>query len=190
MTTMLAGLLAGCSDFSMETGAQQFTFSFDGDASGWRADGSDLDDPPVEWSIALATDAAASGSGSMKFFLDNMNDAGKIWIERAFSVQPNTTYDVTIRYKLRTRDYGEINLWPLLASAGSTDPETIADFETRGDTGNRASSDIGYTWVDRELRVSGRSSENGTLWIALGVWGTWETPRTYWIDNLSIAIDP
>jgi hypothetical protein len=30
----------------------------------------------------------------------------------------------------------------------------------------------------------------GELWLALGVWGTFETPRTYSIDDVAVVFTP
>lgn len=32
------------------------------------------------------------------------------------------------------------------------------------------------------------SGNDGTLYIDIGIWGTWETGRVYYIDNVRITI--
>jgi hypothetical protein len=64
----------------------------------WNANGTDLDNPPVEWSIQRTQEMVKDGNSSLKFHLVNHNDQGKIWIERFFVVKSNHLYQVNVRY--------------------------------------------------------------------------------------------
>lgn len=166
------------------------TFGFDQDLEGWTPDGTDLDDPPVDWSIEWTSDPSASGGGSVEFFLDNINDQGKIWIERAFDLEPNTTYDVELAYAFGTSDWGAINLWTIIAGVHVEPPETREDLTFQEDTGHGAEEDLGLVWTDRAYELTATTGEDGRLWVAIGVWGTWETPRTYFVDDVELTFTP
>lgn len=77
---------ASCSLLNMPQAMTFFERGFDG----WTANGTDLDNPPDQWSIEPPQDMASKGKTSLKFYLDNVNDAGKIWIERSFNVEPQS----------------------------------------------------------------------------------------------------
>lgn len=49
-----------------------------------------------------------------------------------------------------------------------------------------ATSQAGFTWVRKEYRFSAVPSTAGELWFAIGVWGTSEFARTYYIDNVEL----
>ncbi|MFH1221207.1 MAG: hypothetical protein V1694_12250 [Candidatus Eisenbacteria bacterium] len=46
---------------------------------------------------------------------------------------------------------------------------------------------MGYLWTGKQYTIDRRSSANGKLYVSIGVWGTWETPRTYYVDFVYIA---
>ena len=66
----------------------------------------------------------------------------------------------------------------------------LAVARTNVETGNGAGTDVGFLWSPKEFTRTGRSSAGGTLHVLLGVWGTWETPRTYYLDSLRVRIMP
>jgi len=165
-----------------------FSFGFEDGLQGWMPDGTDLTDPPVEWSVTHAVGTAHSGAGSVKLYLNNVNDAGKIWLERPFAVEPLGRYRIRLEFQFGTSDMGDVNLWSVIAGAGPIDPEGAGAFETVGDTGG--GEDPGPAWSGRTVAVTGVSGADGVLWVALGVWGTYEVARTYYIDDLRVTIEP
>jgi hypothetical protein len=183
--------LIACADDS--TGPDEtvrFETSFESGLDGFAPDGTDLDDPPVEWSIERTDQHADEGEWSVRLDLDNLNDAGKIWIERPFSLEPGATYDVDVSYAFGTSDFGDINLWTLIAGVTSLDPETVSDLVFQGETGTGEDEDLGVVWLEKSHAFSATASPAGELWVSLGVWGTWETHRTYYLDDLSIVFTP
>jgi hypothetical protein len=67
---------------------QSAFFSFEGSLQGWGAQTLDLQagDQLEPWSITSDPGAPFDGASSARFFLDNLNGAGKIWLERAFTL--------------------------------------------------------------------------------------------------------
>ena len=162
-------------------------YSFEAGMEGWTVRGTDLGDPPIAWEIARSTDRADTGATSVRFRLANLNDQGKIWIERRYEVAPDQEYDVTLTFDLASADYGSINLWRVLAGAGPESPMVAADLRSAQDTGNGAASDTGFQWVERTVTVRTRSDEDGEIFVYVGIWGTSEFTRTYYVDDLQVT---
>jgi hypothetical protein len=122
--------------------------------------------------------------------LDNLNDAGKIWVEREFdSLEPNTTYEVTVSFAFATEDFGTINLWRIIAGVTTDAPEDADDLEFQGETGNGEDEDVGYQWLDKTYTFTAETDAAGELWVSVGIWGTFEVVRTYFVDDLQVRFE-
>jgi hypothetical protein len=108
------------------------TFSFENGLEGWTPKATDIDHPPVTWSIESSLDHASDGTRSAKFELENLNDAGKIWLERPFSVQPNQSYHVIVQFSFGTGDWGDLNHWTIIAGVRSSPAVTPSDLTYQG----------------------------------------------------------
>ncbi len=174
--------------------AEVHRYSFEEGMEGWAAAGLDLehDGGTIQWSIERSQERATEGDTSLKFFMDNVNDAGKIWIERGFAVESGRTYSVSVRYAFASADFGSFNLWTIIAGAMPTKPETRDDLQPafQDDTGNGMDSDSGYLWLEKTYGFNVNPGSDGMLWVIIGVWGTWETPRAYFIDDVEVTIRP
>jgi hypothetical protein len=168
--------------------APSATFSFESGLEGWTPKGTDLSDPPIQWSIESSSDRASDGTHSAKFELSNLNDAGKIWLERPFAVQPNHSYHVTVQLSLGTQDFGQANLFEIIAGVRTTPAVDRNDLTYQDHTGNGADHDVGYQWLEKSYDFYLMSGADGTFYIDIGIWGTWETLRTYYMDNVRITI--
>ncbi len=196
MASALAALtLSGCSGgggIGLPDGTQQF--SFESDLQGWSTDATDVRDegnPPAvaTWSITRSPERARDGSASLKLTANNLTDAIKIWVERPFSVQPNTRYQVTIQFAFASADWGDFGLWRIIAGATPASPEDRDDLTFQGETGNGADADQGYQWLEKSYTVTATSGADGKLYVALGVWGTFEVEKTYYLDNVRITLN-
>ena len=178
------------------------TFSFEVDLEGWAAGSADLafgnctgasqGNCTVSWSVERTTELARNGQASVKMSLDNLNDAGKIWIERSFDATPGRTYLVHLAFAVASADFGSVNHWGILAGAMNSRPAAGESLTTvvRGDTGNGLDSAGGYVWLQKGYDCLVRAGPDGHVWVVVGVWGTWEGPRTYYIDSVNVAIEP
>lgn len=195
-----AGVLAlgvmACSDPSGPIPPREENWSFEAGMEAWTAAAADIHvgGTPIDWWARLSTARASHGSRSVEIYMDNRTDAAKVWIVRPFAVEPNRDYVVHLNFDFASRDYGDVNLFQLLAGASPTAPvtgaEVLAVARTNMSTGNGAGSDVGFQWSHRYMTKGVRSSPNGSLYILVGVWGTWETPRTYYVDNVSVELTP
>jgi hypothetical protein len=179
----------GCTG-ATDPASRTLVFSFERNMEGWLADGADLKDPPVEWSIERSEDIASHGNMAVRLYLNNVNDAGKIWIERCLTVPDSATYRVHIEYDLASADWGDVNLWTTITGVAATSPESAADLRYQEDTGNGAASNRGFVWSHRSYDFELAPAEGGRMYAFIGVWGTWETARTYYLDNISVSIEP
>ena len=49
-------------------------------------------------------------------------------------------------------------------------------------------TDIGIAWLEKRLSFPFSTDEGQeTAWIALGVQGTWETERSYYLDDVQVV---
>lgn len=166
---------------------QTFGFRFESDLGNFEPDGTDLTDPPVTWSIERSMELAEDGEWSVKFHLENVNDAGKIWLERGFQLNPGRTYDVVLAFDFASADFGNVNLWTIIAGASAINPEDADDLTFQEDTGNGASSDVGFVWERKEYRFTVNAGPDGVIWVSIGVWGTSEFTRDYFVDDVDLA---
>jgi len=163
-----------------------YAFGFEAGMDGWQPNGADLEDPPVQWQIQRSTDTASQGNASLKLFLNNLNDAGKIWVQRPFAVEPYTRYAATVTYKLASSDVGDINAWTLIGAALPHEPGAAGDLQPLGSTalGGRPAP----YWLDGSFTQQVFSGPDGVVWIAVGVWGTYEVARTYYLDDVRVSL--
>ena len=163
------------------------SFSFENSFEGWTPKATDIDHPDLTWSIEPSQDRATDGNRSLRFALENVNDAGKIWIERPFAVHSNNSYHVTVQFSFGTQDWGEANLWNIIAGVRTSPAVTRNDLTYQGDTGG-GSRETGYVWLEKTYDFDLVSGPDGTLYVDIGVWGNWETFRAYYVDNVRITI--
>lgn len=190
LAVLLIGVLLvaiGCAgEVAPVSASYPLSFSFEHDLQGWVAGGADLDNPPVEWSVERSRDIASDGKTSVRLFLNNHNDQGKVWIERSFDVEPGIAYQVRVDYDFASADL-EANLWTLIASVVTQAPGGEGRLTFHGDTGNGARAEDGFVWRHKSYNFRARSGPEGKLYVIIGVWGTSETARTYYLDNIILA---
>ncbi|MBV9868535.1 MAG: hypothetical protein JO316_24540 [Abitibacteriaceae bacterium] len=202
--------LAGCGGSSLDgvntptptpstptTPAGTQVFSFEKSLEGWSAHALDVYDPGqapnappaiARWSVQHSGERATSGHTALKLSLDNLTDAGKVWIERPFSVQANQRYRVNVKYALATADFGDIGLWNLITGVSAQPPRTRDQLMFQGNTGNGSPTDVGYQWLEKTYSFDATSAMNGKLYVTIGVWGTFEVPRAYYLDNVRVTL--
>jgi hypothetical protein len=166
---------------------QSMNFSFEQGMEGWTTNGTDLDNPPDQWSIEPSQDMASKGKTSLKFSMENVNDAGKIWITRSFNVEQETHYQVEVTYRFASADYGDLNLWNIITGVALEPPRTAGELVYQGDTGNGADPDDGWVWQHKTYNFNIRTGPEKELYVTIGIWGTWETHRTYYFDDVEVT---
>jgi hypothetical protein len=162
-------------------------FSFEHDMEGWAVKGTDLDNPPVEWSIQRTQEIVRNGNTALKYYLSNLNDAGKIWIERSFDVKSNSLYQVNVKYSFASADCGDLNLWTIITGVIQEPSQSRDDLVYQEDTGNGCQPGTGYKWLEKSYDFTVESNSSGKLYVIIGIWGTWEAPRTYYVDEVQVS---
>jgi chitodextrinase len=165
-----------------------YTFTFEDGMQGWSAKAIDVDFPNEDWSVSPATDVVYEGTGSVRFYLANYNDAGKVWMETPFYVNPSSLYHVALVYHFASADWGVVNAFRIIAGVLDRPAAVAADLTFQGNTLNSAESDVGFLWLDKSYEFDVVSSAEGKIYVSIGIWGTWETPRTYYVDLVSVTI--
>jgi hypothetical protein len=165
--------------------------SFETDLDGWSIKATQVwGDPPEAWSITRSQDRARDGSTSLKFVLVNINDAEKIWIEKAFAVEPNQIYHVTVEYALATVD--TIDAGPrftTITGVLTNSPNSKEDLRPAfKDEAHNGGSGPGFQWDEKQYEFTVLSSEQGMLYVVIGIWGTWEVAKTYYVDDVRVSI--
>ncbi len=161
-------------------------YSFESGLQDWMPAGVDLTDPVVDWDVSRTDSVASDGGHSVRLHLENLNDQGKVFIERSFDVAPDTAYDVHVTFDFGTADQGDVNLWTILAGATAAEPDSAGALVPRDDTGG--GDGTGVTWIPKDYTTRVTSSEDGKLWVHIGVWGTYEVARTYYVDNVKVEL--
>ena len=166
-----------------------FFFSFEEGMQGWEARATDLElaNSTIDWSITRSQENVKNGSSSLRFILENWNDMGKIWVERSFAVKPDTRYTVKVSYAFASADWGDVNFFTIITGVLHESPTSRDELVYQGETGNGADSNVGYLWLEKSYSFSVESDATGKLCVIVGVWGVWESPRTYYLDNLKIV---
>ena len=178
--------LSGCVDGPPKN-VQSHFFSFEDSMDGWTKDGTDLSDPPINWSVAHSHELASEGNYSVKLYLNNINDAGKIWMETVFNLTSKTQYEVTVSYTFATRDFGDFNLFTLITGVSTTSPEKAEDLTFQGDTGHHQNETQEFIWMEKQFTFTVQTDQKGEVYVNIGVWGTWETTRTYYVDEVNVT---
>jgi hypothetical protein len=97
-------------------------------------------------------------------------------------VDTSADYHVRVSYQLASRDFGDVNLWTIITGALSHPAASVGDLTPQGDTANGYGSDVGPMWMHKSYEFDVQSSEAGKIYVQIGIWGTSEFPRTYYLD--------
>lgn len=168
----------------------EFSFTLDEDLQGWEGVATDTLEPAIDWHARHATDVPESDDSAAEIHLENLNDQGKVWIERPFELDPGVQYEVEVRFDFATADWGAVNLFTMIAGVHPTPPRSADALTFQDDTGNGADESIGHVWQERSYEFSTMAPDHGTVHVAIGVWGTWEASRHYFVDNVSVTFTP
>ncbi|MEK6286274.1 MAG: hypothetical protein AABO57_11075 [Acidobacteriota bacterium] len=168
------------------------SYSFENDFEGWSVNATDVwGAPPLAWSVTRSQDQAKKGSTSVEFFLANSNGAEKIWIEKAFAVEPNQIYHVDVEYALASNEPSTdvASSFTVITGVLAKSPRTRVDLGPAfKDSTRKPDSESGYGWFRKTYEFAVRSDEQGMLHVVIGIWGDWEVRKTYYIDDVHISL--
>ena len=194
MTCLLISVCLSSSLFGADsTGASDEInefFSFENDMEGWTANGTDLEigDGFIDWSIMRSQEMARDGKTSLRFYLQNNNDNGKIWIERPFNVEPHQLYHGSVEYEVATRDSGVC--FELIAGVLKQQPkigdDLIPAYQDDACTGKN--KNVGYKWLSKKYEFTLRTQEEQMVYAVVGIAGNFEVGKIYYFDNVRVTL--
>jgi hypothetical protein len=163
-------------------------YSFENDMEGWSINGTDLN--LDEWAITRSQEMAFDGSTAVKFDLTNNNDQGKIWIEKPFLVEPNRLYEVNVSYSFASAN-SELGTFEIITGVFKQRPATRNDLlPAFRESTNKGNNKPRYTWLDKHYEFAISSGEATSLWVVIGIWGTFEIRNIYYVDSVRVGITP
>lgn len=162
-------------------------YSFENDLEGWTTNSVDLGGGSEEWSIVRSQEVWEDGASSVKFDLNNLNDNAKVWIERAFAVEPRNKYKVSLDYAFRSRDIGDIRGFRIIAGVFRNRPEAGGDLEPAFQE-KTASTHGTWGWLHKSYEFTVKSKKKNALYVIIGVLSTHQAHRNYWVDSVCVTL--
>jgi hypothetical protein len=192
-------LIVQATDAAGNTGTSRISFSiakttniiqnqsFEEGFGDWTSDADVPLDPnnqgqPVEWHISLASNPSHSGLNSLELFIDGSQDDGTIWIEKEIDVPKNSPIHVTLSFWFYSAQKSDAAIAVVCAYTNVANPEAETDFTVLGPANEIAG------WKEYAVIANLYTGSNDRLWVALGISVRWETPMTYYIDDIKIQI--
>lgn len=160
--------------------------SFEEDFGEWTASSDVPLDPnnpgsSVQWHVQRSSSVSNFGGNySAEFFIDGRQDDGTIWLERKISLKPNTQVRFTLSFWFYSDQESFNTLAAIVAYAGTAKPVVEEDFTVVG-TGNEVAG-----WKNYAFNPTVSTDSSGEVHVALGISVRWETPMTYYIDEILI----
>jgi len=159
-------------------------FSFEQDFEGWTPEMAG-----APGAISRSQDRAIDGQTSVKLDLHPPGEVAisAAWIQKGFTLTPNETYQVQVRYFLAARDGGPGFGAGTTTMAGATNspPATLSDALTFSHDFVRSDKSPRYQWLLKEYEFTARTDAVGALSIVTGVidGGIF---ASYYIDGIRI----
>lgn len=138
-------------------------------------------------SVAAATDQASAGVRSVRFDLANPNGQGKVWIMRQVQATPGQSYSAQVSLKLGVAEPAGAAPWKVIAGLQAPEPLLTAQLGFQDETSS-APGNGAFSWVAKSYTVAAKADDEGRLWLTLGIWGTSPGTRTYWVDEVRVAL--
>lgn len=122
-------------------------------------------------SAAVTTGDASEGSSYVRVTLDAGTDF--VWLERAYTLEPNTPYSVTISADLRVFD-------------GAADVRLGAFTGDPDGSGLRSEGPVPESWTRSLTPVPVTSDDQGRVWVAVGMAGVGQA-GAFGVDRLGAS---
>lgn len=165
-----------------------FSDDFEEGLNGWTPDAHVPEDPnnpgnPVAWEIDVSSNQSVSGSQSVRFMIDGLQDDGAIWIERKLSLEPNSVKNVNVTFQFWSPSESFNTIAVVVGYIGDKDPAVEEDFQVI-DPANMAEGWKTYSF-DSEVTVD----NNGDAYVGVGIAVRWETVMEYFIDDITVEVN-
>jgi hypothetical protein len=138
----------------------------------------------VAASVTLSTAQAYGGARSARFAIDGTQGDGTVWLEHQFSVLGDQNYRVTLTFAFWSESQSD-NAVAFVAAIGTNErPKREQDFDTSRVTNLTAG------WRQYSYTFDLTTDATGRVWVGYGVTVAFETQLIYYIDDVSITIEP
>lgn len=154
-------------------------YSFENNSEGWTANATDLG--PADWFISRNGEFWVDGAISLKLDLNNTSGKGKVWITRAFDVVPGNKYRVSLDYAFSSRNSADFQL---IAGVFRSPPQSGDDLSSAFQDDTTTLSPL---WVHKSYDFTIKSKKSSTVYVVIGVMGTKQTHREYFIDSVCVT---
>lgn len=160
-------------------------FSFENDFEGWTANAADLDfqGTPIQWSVTRSHGRFQDGETSLQIDANSLNGKAKIWIEKAFAVEPKKKYRVNVEYGFLSQF--NVSHSQIITGVVNRRPETAEDLGSlsQGETG-----ESGFPWKRKQYEFNIKAKRSGVLYVVIGIFAKQQGLQVYNFDNLCITL--
>jgi hypothetical protein len=161
-------------------------FSFEQDFEGWTP--ASILTSGSTASVSRSQDRAIDGETSVKLDVQSPGEVPEaaVWIQKEFTLAPNETYQVQVRYFLATAD-GPLVFGGTEAMIGAihSPPATLKDALTFLHDRVRSDKPPRYRWLRKEYELTAQTDDAGSLSIMTGVIPV-GVITSYYIDGITI----
>ena len=203
------GTLLGLVCLVRLSGQAPATFSFEDNMEGWESDAAmpqglctrlpliypecftNPTPPAVDKMAAIRRTAerAFDGTHSVKFTLDGTSDEGTAWILRSFPAAAARRYRVALQFYVTGAP------WPNIAYAGPSRPRasTLAQGPPQTDflvVGGQCVQTTVPGWFQCSYLTEVTTDASGLIWAGIGIWADYEVGATFYLDDVSVTINP
>ena len=154
-------------------------YTFENDMQGWTANSTNL--ATGDWSISHSAEIWVDGASSLKIDLNNQSAKGEVWIERPFEVEPGNKYRVNVDYAFSSRNFSD---YRIIARVFRSPPLTADDLFSA----HQDETPVVPLWWPKSYEFTMKSKKSSTLYVVIGVLGTAQTQREYFIDSLCVTL--
>ena len=175
-----SALLAACLCACGPPRYQSAFFSFEGSLQGWSPHGLGLQSGGAEEAWAITTDPTVpyDGGSSARFFLDNANGAGKIWLERTFTLPSGGRHAAHVEFAVAgTRD--AVVADQLIAGVLRAPPRDVDALQPALQSPGIA----GSSWTPHAVDVE---FDGNTATVVIGVSGRFPGRIVYHFDAVTV----
>jgi hypothetical protein len=165
--------------------AAPFSDDFENGLTHWTT-GSDVPNngsgQPVNWNITTSTNQSVSGSHSVLFTIDGLQDDGTTWIQHKLNLQANTQKTVNVTFQLWSPSESFNTIAVVVGYAGAKMPQSEGDFQVLG-AANQVEG-----WKNYSFTADVTADEAGVAYVALGISVRWETNMNYFVDEVNVVL--
>ena len=162
-------------------------YSFENDLEGWtvRAIDFDAQSNPASWSITPSDFVFQDGKTSLEFTIDSANNKPKVWIEKAFAVEPKKKYRVNVEYGLFSQD--DVPDSRIFAGALNRAPQVTEDLEPFYQESVGAYDRV---WRRYQYEFTVKVKKGGLVYVIIGVFAKQQRLQAFNLDNVCISVVP